>query len=184
MNEVIKTIKKRRSTRGFTNIKVSKDDLEVIIKAGIDAPSAMNNQDWYFSAVQNSDLIKQINDSVKSALPEALNKRMLDRFNGNADYSVFYNAPTIIFTFAKEENVPYALLNCAFASQNMVLAAESLGYSSCYIGMATMLFKDKTYYEKLNVPKGYAIATIIALGLADKNMPVIERDYEKVSYLY
>lgn len=184
MNEVLRTIKKRRSTRGFTDIKVSKDDLEIIINAGIDAPNAMNAQDWYFTAVQNKDLLEEINNSTKNVLPEELNQRMLDRFNGNPDYNVFYNAPTLIFSFAKEETKHYSLLNCSFASQNMVLASESLGYSSCYIGMLSLLFQDKQYYEKLNVPKGYTIATIIAVGLSAVNMSDVERDYSKVSYIY
>ncbi len=182
MNDVLKTIEKRRSMRGFSSEQISEKDLEAIMKAGLQAPTAMNAQNWYFTVVQNKELLEEINTAVKKLLPEALNQRMLERFNGDTNYSVSYSAPTLVFTFA-EDNNPYAPLNCGFASQNIVLASESLGYNSCYIGMLAMLFEDKSFYEKLKVPAGYKIATVIALGNGNVEMPLPEKDFSKVTYL-
>ncbi|MFV0519439.1 MAG: nitroreductase family protein [Lachnospirales bacterium] len=182
MNDVLKTIEKRRSTRGFSSEQISENDLKVIMKAGLYAPTAMNAQNWHFTVVQKPELIEEINNKVKTILPPELNQRMLDRFNGDPNYSVAYYAPTLVFTFA-EENNSYAPLNCSFASQNIVLASESLGYNSCYIGMLAMLFQDESYYEKLGVPKGYKIATVIALGKGNKEMPVPEKDLSKINYI-
>lgn len=181
MNEVLKTIEKRRSVRGFSNEQISKDDLDKIIKAGFQAPSAMNNQDWHFVVVQNQELINELNNVTKGKLNEEARKRMVDRFNGDENFSVFYNAPTLVLVF-RQENSHYSTLNCGFASQNIVLASESLGYGSCYIGMSTMLFENKEYYEKLNVPAGYEIAIVIALGKPNKDMPKTDRDFNKISY--
>ncbi len=182
MNDVLKTIEKRRSLRGFSSEQISEKDMEAIMTAGLQAPTAMNLQNWHFTVVQNKELLEEINNSCKEALPEALKQRMLDRFNGDANYSVSYNAPTLVFTFG-EESSPYAQLNCGFASQNIVLASESLGYNSCYIGMLAMLFEDKSFYEKLKVPAGYKVATVLALGKGNKEMPVPEKDFSKVTYL-
>ncbi len=181
MNDILKTIENRRSTRGFLNEQINKEDLDKIVKAGFLAPSAMNTQDWHFAVVQDEALLNEINQKVKNVLPLELQQRMKDRFNGDENYSVFYNAPTTIFVFAKEESA-YSVLNCAFASQNMVLAAESLGYKSCYIGMAARAFVSESDYSMLKVPSGYKIATIIAMGKGKIEMPDVERDFTKVTY--
>ncbi len=181
MNDVLKTIENRRSTRGFLEEQINKDDLEKIVKAGFLAPSAMNTQDWHFVVIQDKSMIQDLNQKAKSVLPPELQQRMKDRFNGDENYSIFYNAPTAIFVFAKEDS-PYSVLNTAFASQNMVLASQSLGYNSCYIGMATRAFTDESYYDILKVPTGYKISTVIAMGKGKIQMPEVERDFTKVTY--
>lgn len=181
MNEILKLIENRRSTRGYAQEQINKGDFDKIIKAGFLAPSAMNSQDWHFVAIQNQELISELNNATKNVLNDDMKKRMIDRFNGDENYSVFYNAPSIIMTFAKKDS-HYSTLNCGFASQNMVLASESLGYNSCYIGMSAMLFQDTSYYEKLNVPDGYEIATVIALGKSSVVMSPTDRDFNKISY--
>ena len=51
MNEVIQTIKKRRSVRSYDSRTVPKALLSVIIEAANEAPSAMNSQPWRFVVV-------------------------------------------------------------------------------------------------------------------------------------
>ncbi len=53
-NPIIKAIFERRSIRSFTNKAVSKDDIEVIVQAGLYAPSGRKRQDWQFTIVTKS----------------------------------------------------------------------------------------------------------------------------------
>ena len=57
MNAVIENILKRRSIRSFSEQKISREDLELIAKAGQYAPSAMNQQTFQITVVTNEDII-------------------------------------------------------------------------------------------------------------------------------
>lgn len=81
-NQVLDAIFNRRSIRRYTDQPVSSDQLDLILKAGQAAPSAMNQQPWYFVAIQRKDMIEQL----ASLLTE------------NED--PYYNAPLLIVVFA------------------------------------------------------------------------------------
>ena len=53
MNEVLKAIQDRRSTRGFNDVQLTDGQLKALIDAALAAPSARNSQMWHFSVVQN-----------------------------------------------------------------------------------------------------------------------------------
>ncbi len=180
MNDVLKTIHSRRSTRGYSQAQVTEEDIKTILEAGFNAPSALNMQNWHFTVVQDKDLITSLNDEVKKKLPKEFYQSMLDRFDGDENFSVYYNAPTLIFVFGEKEA---GALNCGLASQNMVLASQSLGYNTCFIGMSVLLFEDTKYYDILKAPEGYEIVSIIAVGKGNKEMIKPERDLSKVTFL-
>ena len=68
MNEVMKNILTRRSTRKFTDEKISKDILKDIVDAALHAPSGMGKQSWSFTVVTNKDVIAQLCEVVGAAL--------------------------------------------------------------------------------------------------------------------
>ena len=84
-NQVLDAIFNRRSIRRYTDQPVSSDQLDLILKAGQAAPSAMNQQPWYFVAIQRKDMIEQL----ASLLTE------------NED--PYYNAPLLIVVFADKK---------------------------------------------------------------------------------
>ncbi len=50
-NQTLKTIHERKSVRHYTDKKVSREQLEILVKAGMAAPTAMNKQPWNFVVV-------------------------------------------------------------------------------------------------------------------------------------
>ena len=64
MNETLKTIEQRRSCRLFQNKSLSKEELEMILKAGIQAPSAMNKQLCEVFAITDPTLIDELAESI------------------------------------------------------------------------------------------------------------------------
>jgi len=166
MNETIKTILERRSVRRFKPEQISRADIETAVDCGLHAPSAMNTQNWHFSVVRNRDLIDELNAKTKAALSPAFRERMLERYNGDEDFSVFYGAPTVVIV-AGDGGDGYADANCALAAENICLAAQSLGISSCIIGMAALMFSAPDageYCSRLKIPAGYKVRYAIALG--------------------
>ena len=164
-NQTINNILSRRSTRAFTDEKITEETMNIILNVGLHAPSAHNQQSWHFTVIYNKDLIDEINFETKKVLGNFPDRR-LNRISGNENFHIFYNAPVAVIV-SGEESAIMPLEDCSAATQNMLIAAESLGIGSCWIGFARYLFtgdKEDYYKEKLSIPEGYMPYHGIALG--------------------
>lgn len=165
MNETIKTILNRRSTRAYLNEQLKPEELDLIIKAGLFAPSGHNKQSWHFSIIQNAEIIKKINNDSKKEMLKQDND-YLKSLAQDENYNLFYNAPTVI-VISGEKNAIVPNIDCAAATENMLIAAESLNIGTCWIGLVSFLFKSekvKTYIKELKIPDGYEPYYAIAIG--------------------
>lgn len=165
MNEVIQNILNRRSVRVYSDEQIKQEDLDLILDAGLYSPSGCNMQPWHFSVVQNQELIKELNIETKKELLKSDIDRFKDYAN-NENFNVFYKAPTIIVV-SGEKSALVPQTDCAAATENMILAAESLNIGTCWIGLVTFLLrgeKGQEYAEKLKIPEGYEPYYAITLG--------------------
>ena len=131
MNDTMQSILRRQSHRSFTGEPLPDDALETILEAGRRAPSAMNRQPWHFTVITNRAMLDQISAENKRVMlqspVEALRLRAED-----PDFDSFRGAPMAIIVSGEDE-AGYAGADCANAVENMALAAQSLGLSSCYL---------------------------------------------------
>jgi len=185
MNETIKTILERRSIREFSSEQIPKEDLDMIIKAGIYAPSARNLQPWHITVIRNADLIEEIEDVMREYMLSSDDENLIERAN-DPSRAIFHKAPTILLVSGDESN-NYMKGDCSNVLQNISLAAWSLGIGSCYIGMGNMLFQSERSDEftaKLEIPQGYKSYCWISLGYADGEVPSApERKSGVVTYI-
>jgi len=155
MKDVMETILHRRSIRRFSERQLEKDVLEQILQAGLYAPSAGGRQGVIFAVCQD----KEVNERLGKIKRANSNPSMAK--NGNyvskeqpsiADdpnlTNAFYDAPTVITMFAPK-NFLFSVDDCACAAENMMLAADSLGVGSCYIGQGWTAFADPYGQETL-----------------------------------
>ena len=180
--ELMETIYNRRSVRFYTEETVDKDTIEELIKAGIQAPSAMNVQPWAFAVIQDKELLQKISDETKVCLLASLSERpYLECYRqlfSDPEFHVFYNAPALIITLAKPEGA-YASGDCTLAAQNIMLAAHSLGLGSCWIGFAQMSLNTPELKEQLGIPKEYTIVAPLIIGHPAKaSVAVIKKEPE------
>lgn len=172
MNEVIQNILNRRSVRVYSQDQIKQEDLDLVLQAGLFSPSGCNNQPWHFTVVQNKEIINRLNDETKKELMNSKNDYFKE-FATNEKYDVFYNAPTII-VISGEKTALVPQIDCAAATENMMLAAESLGIGTCWIGLVTFLFKSKRckeYNVLLEIPKNYEPYYAITLGYKKYDNP-------------
>lgn len=165
MNPIIENILSRRSVRAYSEEQIKQEDMEQILKAGLYAPSGCNTQSWHFTVIQNKDLMKELNTESKKIL-ETCEVEKFQELAKNENYDIFYKAPTTII-ISGESSAPCPREDCAAASENMILTANSLGIGSCWIGLITYLFlseKVGEYTKKLGIPEGYAPYYAITLG--------------------
>lgn len=183
MNDVLKTIKSRRSVRNYSPAQISQEHMDLIIESGIYAPSAVNEQPWHFTVIQNQEVLQHINDIVKEQMVKSEVEWI--RNNGsNSNFKVTYNAPTLILISGRESGVAWQA-DCAFAMENMMLAAESLGVGSVCLGLVRFFFEQESELEKLGVPKGYKPFYGIAFGYRpdEKTLEAPKRNMDVINYI-
>lgn len=165
MNPTIQSIKSRRSVRSFKPEQIKNEELQIIIEAGLFAPSAMNQQPWHVTVVQDPSILESINGDAKSALAQSENE-YFRKFGTNDALNILYHAPTVIVVSAQADS-HYAATDCAALTQNLLIAAESLNIGSCWLGLANFALKgDKkdSYKQRLMLPDGYEPCFTVALG--------------------
>ena len=74
MSGVLEVIKKRRSIRAFKSDQISDEQLQTILQAALMAPSAMNQQKWHFSIVQDQDLLGKMVEIIKDSIMKSDNE--------------------------------------------------------------------------------------------------------------
>ena len=176
MNDIITTIKSRRSVRSYTTQQLSETDLQTILEAGTYAPSGMNYQTWQFTAIQNAEKLSELNRSIKLAFGKSDNKQLQERANSST-YCCYYHAPTLVIV-SNDSTQWWAGMDCACAIENMFLAAHALGIGSCWINQLGSTCNDPDVREFLNslgIPEHHNVYGCVALGYKDTNVPTKEK---------
>jgi nitroreductase len=197
MNDTIKTIFERRAIRKYKEKAVSKEIIEQIIDAGRIAPSAMNRQPWKFYVVTSKEDIKLFSHEIakqglktipKTGIKEAVKSIVtgITNLSHGIDFLLskdpfFHEAPVVIFITAPKDN-EWAALDIGMCSQNMMLAAKSLGLDSCPIGFGKFVEKTKSY-SKLNIPSDERVHLAIIIGYGDEKPEVHKRKKDNVFYI-
>lgn len=152
MNEIIQNILTRRSVRKFTEQPVSREDLELIIKAGLYAPSARNLQTWKFTALtKRSDI-----DALAKAIENALYRSGYDMYR-----------PAAVIIPSNVNDSPYGKEDNACALENIFLAAHSLGIGSVWINQLQGLCDEseiRVLLRSWGIPENHIVYGIAALG--------------------
>jgi len=152
--DLFETIKKRHSYRGcFKDISVPREDLEKIVRAGLDAPSGKNAQTTQFVIVDEAGIVSEIarmhtgNKAMQQA--KAFIACIVDK-NPDAVY----------------EDFSFQVEDCAAAVENMFLAITALGYASVWIdGWLRIENHAAIIGGMLNVPDTKCIRVLLPVGI-------------------
>ena len=179
-NETLHTIYERRSVRKFKNNPINKLQIEQVITAGRMAPSAMNKQPWKFYVLTNKEKIKLYSSLISNVVKNLHHLTLKTSIDKDSD-PIFHGAPVVIFISAPKDN-EWSSLDIGMCSQNMMLAARSLGFDSCPIGLAKAIDKT-TIYGELKIPGSEEIKLALALGYADEKPEIHKRNTNNIIFL-
>lgn len=175
---VIDNIMTRRSVRDYKSEPVSREQMARIIECGIYAPSAMNMQPWAVRVVDAPDFIEGVTAIAVEQMPQLQEQAGFRNF--------FRNAPTVAFIACPEESYS-GEYDCGLLSENMMLAAWSMGIGSCCLGSVVPVMNSdaaKPYLERLQLPEGYKLMVGIAFGYPEGEVPEAPaRDASKAFYV-
>jgi nitroreductase len=178
MNDTLQSIANRRSIRQFKAEQISDAQLEAIVTAVLQAPSGHNDQSCYLVAVQNRELIDEMNAGSKREMQQLPVEWIAD-LGRNDDYHIYYHAPTVVVVAARTDAITPVPDVCA-AIQNMLIAAESLGVGSCWMGFARFHFASPEARRRIGLPEGYEVHYAVALGYKPDGLELEPRP-EKMS---
>ena len=163
--ELFEAIHTRRSVRKFTGEAIPKEDLLKLVKAGMAAPSARNIQPWYFIIITDKNIMLE----MRTYLPNA---QMLD----NA-------AAAIVVCGVLDKDTVYAkkhwTVDCAAATQNILLAAHALGYGAVWTATYPNLDRMEPLRKTLNIPANMESLCVIPVGHIGDNSPPKDKFDEK-----
>ena len=162
INEPVRVIMGRSSIGTYKPDQIEEEKLHVILNAGEYNRYAGARQLLHFTVAQNKELIdKMVRDMVDiMSKSDNINNQ---KKAANPDYNTFYHAPTIVVVSGKEDNM-FIEIDCAIATDNMLIAAESLGLNWCLIGSAELVLLKEDIKISLGIPDGFKPLYAVFLG--------------------
>lgn len=163
-NDVLTTIRRRRSTRAFLPGQIGPEELAAIVEAGRYAPNG-GGEAWHFTVIQNPEVLERLNRLAKQhaatcGLP------WLEELGNSDGFHSTYHAPTVVLVSGDPRGY-CAESDTAGATQTLLLAAESLGIASCWGYFVTQAFltaEGEALRAALQIPEGYRVYTSVLLG--------------------
>jgi len=162
MNEVIRQLYDRKSTRAFEDKPIPAEAKEAILRAAVMAPTAGNQQLYTILDITDQAIKEQLVESCDHQ-PFIASAPMVLVFC--ADCRKWYEAFKAAGCEPRKPGVGDLLLAVSdtnIAAQNAVVAAESLGIGSCYIG--DIMENAEIHQKMLNLPRYVFPAAMLVFG--------------------
>jgi len=138
----------RRSVRAYTDQVVSSRDINDLIKAAMQAPSAGNAQPWHFIVIKDKKILAQIPIFHKTASMVA-----------NANVAV-----AICADLNLEKYPGCWVLDCAAAAENLLLAAHDKGIGAVWTANYPLKEVESGMKKILNLPDNISPHSLISIG--------------------
>jgi nitroreductase len=158
--EAIEAIMTRRSVRRFTESPVTDAELEVVLRAAMNAPSAGNEQPWRFVVVRERD-----------------NLRRLSKVTPFAGLLADAGAGIVVCADRRALKYPVAFwpMDTSAAVQNLLLAAHATGLGGVWIGVHPVAPFKAAVRRIVRLPRVVVPVSLVALGHPASVPPPIER---------
>lgn len=195
---LVQLMASRRSCRCFTDRPVDRAMLEDLMKIGITAPSGTNSQSWTFTilptrkavtslAEQIASYFGRLNTSAEKTMLRLFLKligkgeleayfrgyyrkvkKALEEWHGSGKDRLFHGSTAAIIVGSKP-GASCPVEDALLATQNILLAAHSMGLGSCLIGYAVAAMKkEPSIRQSIGIPSEEEIHAVIALGYSDE----------------
>ena len=169
---VFTTIQQRKSVRQYQDKPVPKEKTDTLLRAAMAAPTARNIQPWQFYVITSRKILDQLAEELPYAKMLAQAPMAIvvagDTKKGNPN----------------EEQIHNWTLDCAAATQNLLLAAEALGLGAVWTGVYPYKERIAAVSKALGLPGHIIPLNIIPIGypLLD-DRPKDKWDPEKVKWV-
>lgn len=168
-NDVFDVIHNRKSVRQYQETPVPDEKIETMLRAAMAAPTARNIQPWRFYVITSREVLNQLAEKLPYA-------KML----AHAPMAIVVAGDTQKGN-PNEEQIHNWTLDCAAASQNLLLAAEALGLGAVWTGVYPYKLRIEAITSTLDLPPHIIPLNIIPIGYPlNQEEPKDKWDPEKV----
>ena len=147
----IENIMTRTSIRSFTDRAVSDDTIEMLLRAGMAAPTAVNKQPWHFVVVTD--------------------RAVMDSLGGNGRQSQMWKESPLAIAVCGDMDKAldglaqaFWVQDCSAATENILLAAHALGLGAVWTGCYPMVERMTNVSQVLNLPDNLVPLCVIVMG--------------------
>jgi nitroreductase len=157
----------RRSIRRFTDQKIDSEHIRSLLTAAMYAPSAVNMQPWHFVVIDENSMMEMIMEIHPYA-------RMLQTAS---------HAVVVCGDEQLQHDDGYWVVDCGAATQNLLLAAHTLGLGACWVGLHPREERKSAFSRLLKLPSHVKPFALVALGYPEEQKPRPNRFHgTKVKY--
>lgn len=164
----MKSIYSRVSIRKYKDMPVEAEKITEILKAGMQAPSAGNQQPWEFYVVTNKETIEKLSGAHQYA-------------------GCVAGAPVVIVPVYRTKGLrfpEYAQIDMSIAQENMWLMTDDLGLGGVWIGIAPLKERMDVIREILDLPEDLEAFSLFALGYPDEAKEQQDRfEQDRIHYV-
>lgn len=178
---VIDAIMARRSIRQYKETPVPRELLQKIAECGVNAPNAMNKQEWEVRILDEANYMNEVTELMKQEMPQFVNS------DAPGFRNAFRNATALIAVACPDDELGMTLINVGLMGENMCLAAQELGLGTCIMAAPSIFMNSsasaKPYLEKLGFTPGYKLRYFLAVGYPDEAPAAKPRDLGKIKFV-
>ena len=138
------------SARNYAEGQITQEERDIIVQAGLRAPSAGNRQTWLFTVVQDQDLVRQI-------LPDATEGNMLIVGSGALGGA----------------NRDAVILDAGLAAQSMFIAAQALSLGARQYTNPGLIGRANNLKDELGIPEDHTAIIVTRFGRLPADVDVI-----------
>lgn len=175
---VIDAIMARRSIRQYKETPVPRELLQKIAECGVNAPNAMNKQEWEVRILDDAKYMNEVTELMKQEMPQFVNS------DAPGFRNAFRNATALIAVACPDDEMGMTLINVGLMGENMCLAAQELGLGTCIMAAPSIFMNSsasaKPYLDKLGFTPGYKLRYFLAVGYPDETPNAKPRDLGKI----
>lgn len=162
-SDAIATMYQRRNIRTYLDTMVARDTIMILLKAAMAAPTAVNCQAWEFIVIDNGDKLSNMKKECIFAR---------------------YNAPVAIIVcgnMAFTLRGPLWIQDCSAATENMLIAATSVGLGSLWIGIYPVQYRVRVIQKIFKIPEHVIPFGLVYLGYpAEEGSPRTSYDERRI----
>ncbi len=165
----IENIMTRTSIRQFKAQPVEQDKVDILLKAAMAAPTALNLQPWHFIVINDKETIALLSGKQPTSAP------LMIAVCGDTDKTMLPDGNAKLPDFWVED--------VSAATENLLLAAHALGLGAVWTGVYPAMDRTAEVANVLNCPQNIVPLAVVRVGYPDES-PEPKNKYkeENISY--
>ncbi|MDP4223867.1 MAG: nitroreductase family protein [Bacteroidota bacterium] len=136
------------SEKAYVTEPVTDQQLDLVLRCGVKAPSGMNRQPWKFTVIKDETTMKEAINNVVAG-----------------------NVLIIVSGTDSQDGTPPDMFACGLATESMFVAAHGLGLGARIYGSPVANINSKK--DLFQIPSGYTAVAVLRIGNVDKNVDAV-----------